>query len=250
MDLFKLQNLLMDMKNKNITQSFFGKGSSVKFDLTMTFNLRINIASAFDPDRDMKKVQKGEKIYDWENSLKFSITPSEACKLCRNLDKISKGEYVNPEANEKYQNIYTMMHKPDENTTSYFSVKPLEKNGKVQPGSLIISINSTKEGKKSNGSYFIKPDEYVIFKELLKRTYENGPYLKMLINAVASLANSSIYAIGNKDNENGNEEEGENKSSNNNKKSNKKKEENNSDVLDEEEEDDNSDLFEEDDIPF
>lgn len=58
---------------------------STAFTLSVNFgklNLTVNAAKAFNPNRDPRqKPQKGEKVYDWENSAWFSLGPTECQEI-------------------------------------------------------------------------------------------------------------------------------------------------------------------------
>ena len=50
-------------------------------------NLTINAAKALDPNRDPRqKAQKGEKIYDWENSVWFTLNTTECQEIMNYLN--------------------------------------------------------------------------------------------------------------------------------------------------------------------
>jgi len=71
---------------RNVYQ-FFGKKSAMSAGLNFTRkNGCIEIAPAFNPDRDMRgPIQKGSNIYNYQAKRFFSIAPTEAAQLLKNI---------------------------------------------------------------------------------------------------------------------------------------------------------------------
>jgi len=80
-------------------------------------NLVIQAAKSLQPNLSPKDIQKGMKVYDWENSIWFSLDMREAKYLRRKIMELLKQGYVSDDNGNKVNQV-DIPHFPDDNTVT------------------------------------------------------------------------------------------------------------------------------------
>lgn len=120
--------------------------------------VQVSIAKTLDPNfKGMPS--KGQKIYDWENTAFFSLSPEECLRIMASLDSIIHGTYNNPkEKNPKYANVFSITHFQNEQPSRLLIDGSKSQQG-APTGSIVITLIPP-QGKGQTGSYVCRPEEF------------------------------------------------------------------------------------------
>jgi len=88
------------------------KNSAFTFGISISKpSMQLTFAKSLKPDVRPNEIKKGDKIYDWENSIHFSLSPLECFKMVSAFPEIEKGTYVDKdEKDEKYKKTFKLNH--------------------------------------------------------------------------------------------------------------------------------------------
>jgi len=102
---------------------------------------------------------KGQKIYDWENTVFFSLSPEECYRVMSSIDNIVHGTYENPkEKNSKFTKVFSITHFQNEQP-SRLILDGTKDNAGNPTGSIVLTIIPP-QGKGQTSSYVCRPDEF------------------------------------------------------------------------------------------
>jgi len=84
--------------------------------------------------------EKGQKIYDWENTVYFSLQPIECVLILENLNALLNGTYVNhKEKNDRFKKCITLTHFRNNQPSRLLIDRTKDQSGNPT-GSMLISI--------------------------------------------------------------------------------------------------------------
>lgn len=173
-----MEKIIRSANTKNFRQTFYNPAvSCMALDFSLSNGtLQIEIAGSLNKSHK-GFVPKGEKVYDWENKVSFSLSWSECADVMQNWKAVLEGKYKNPkEQNEKYAGNMAFVHSK--------SRLYLEKSGtnpnypKARP-SLIIKIG---EENKTVG-YMLRSNELMLFISFVEYTSRKLQIDKALFGA-------------------------------------------------------------------
>jgi len=139
---------------------------------TIKGTLQVHLAKSLNKDSTFAK--PGERRYDHENSLVFSLTIIECCELDNSFDSILSGELEKKE----------FLHQ-----TRKFIMKGIV--NKTGEKSIAVSIYDLE--KKDSCGYILRQNEMIIFREFLRRVYQDLPFICSVINGVLRTLKSVEY---------------------------------------------------------
>ena len=197
---------------------FNSRVSTITFGLSvLRGTVQVSMARAKDPNFTGRP-QKGQHIFDFDNTVYFSLSPSECFKISESLDGLMKGSFTNPnpkEQNTQFKDKMTVTHFRDNQPSKLVVEQSKDSNGSPS-GTLRITILPPKSDGAQIVSYTFRRDELYMFREFMKRGWSEFPFQICLSDALQKQANSRKY---NDKNNNGNGSGNSNSQYNNNKQS-------------------------------
>lgn len=163
------------------------KMSSFESELSL-IKMTVQIAMAKSLDPTITRPQKGQKVYDFENKVFFSLSCSECVGIVRNWKSILDGSYSDPKADEKYRGSYSVVHYRN-NVPSRLILSPSKKGDKLT-GSMITTIMPTQGNPIS---YVFRDHELLLFYHFIKCAVEKFPYDHALHYATIKHENKRKY---------------------------------------------------------
>ena len=150
--------------------------------------LQLQISKALDPG-NLSRPKPGEKRYDHDNSLFFSLNMRECTELALNWNAVADGTYNNPKSrDEKYANAITFEHFSDDNKSLVMLTVMKSPN---YDKSMIVSIFNSE--KQQRLYYPLSGIEVDMFREIVMNCYRRLPFECMLINAKERLVRYQRY---------------------------------------------------------
>jgi hypothetical protein len=210
-------NLLGDIQNKSRDVMFFNpKLAAFKLSLSLTnMSMQISMARSIDPGRS-GRIEKNQKVYDWDNQAYFSCSSEECVHISKNLGNLMKGIYKNPSVRkdnfpESLKNSITVDHFRDNKLSRLSLSQGKDKEGN-STGALKITIYPPK-GSGEIVNYYLRENEMKIFMEFCKHCAIDLPYHASLASGYIKLLKQALYDNKNSNN-NGNNNRSNNKKDN------------------------------------
>lgn len=179
--------------------SFYNpKVSRLSLDISLTGpTIQLVIARTLNPQHT-GKIEKGTQVYDNDNQLFFSLSPSECNYLLNTIPLLLKGQFNNPKAkDEKYSKCISVEHFKDNKVSRLVLDKP--KEGTNAALSIVIFPPYSEDSKPC--AYHLRKDEFNIFINYIRRGLEDLPYHFSLVSAVVKLLKQLNYSVNNKSGE-------------------------------------------------
>jgi hypothetical protein len=157
--------------------------------------VQISLAKALDPNFKGRPA-KGQKMYDHDNSLFFSLTPEESAVMFRAFDPLMKGTYVNSEEkNEKYKNVLTLTHFREDQPYRLIVSGSKDAKGNLT-GSIVLTIIPP-QGQGNYVSYVFRSDELDCFRSFIFHGFNSLPFLCAFRDGIAKAEKQKSYDEGN-----------------------------------------------------
>jgi hypothetical protein len=164
-------------KGDNLPYCFYGMYTRMGLALSMNGHVQVHIAKVNEAQNE-----NGNKTYDNEGRLNFSLNFNECLHISNNIKGIINGTYVNPFSNdEKYKNSFSITHFPktgNSKATSRLSIAPDEKS----KGALKVTIFPPSDSNQKPLTAVLGHDprkgiyESTIFLDFIKNVAKNGAY--------------------------------------------------------------------------
>ena len=194
-------NLFQEINPKDVV--FFNpKISTIQLGVSMTTcAMQVTISKTANSDVRPGQIEKGQKVYNYDNQAYFSMSPEECVDIVRNIAKLMKGEYVNPNSKkdrfpENLKNSITVDHYR-ENKLSRLVLEQAKRDGRAT-GALKITIFPPKGGKSEIVNYFFRENEMKIFLEFVKHCAVDLPYHSSVFGGIIKTVKQALWAESNK----------------------------------------------------
>lgn len=121
-------------------QFFNPRLSTITFSVSLTKGtVQIAMAKTVNPNFSGRP-EKGQRVYDWENTVYFSLQPIECVHVLENLNALLNGTYVNNrEKNDKFKRCITLTHFRNNQPSRLLIDRTKDQSGNPT-GSILISI--------------------------------------------------------------------------------------------------------------
>jgi hypothetical protein len=161
------------------TATFFynPKAAAMRIDLSM-LNGTVQLEIAESTNKALKgKPKPGDKVYDWDKKVNFSLQPVECCQIDQALPAIFAGTYKNPKAtNPQFADVFSIIHFRNEKQSILSLKLAKDKSGKpVEPKTLILTIKPPEPEKKTL-SYQFRQEEQAIWGWFIRHGYQRLPF--------------------------------------------------------------------------
>jgi len=165
----------------------------------VTNSIQLEIAKSLNPQQT-GRVQKGQKVYDWENKAFYGLTPDECYLIDKAIPLIATGKYKDPNASDpKYAHIFTITHFR-ENKPSRFSLQQaMDKNKNPLP---TCTITLKPPGGATGFYYPLRVEEFAIFGWFIRNGFQRLPFEGALIEAKEKKARRDAWEEKNKPQDN------------------------------------------------
>jgi hypothetical protein len=145
------------------------------------------------PDASTGFAKEGEKRYDYDNQMVSSISAYDCFKIMGAWNKLLDGTFEDPNAkDEKYKKRLALM-RSDGKLLVLDCVDDKSKTA-TQPKTLRFSI--LHQGKAQNYIFRTENGELELFKQMVRHTFTNLPYHKMLYDGVLKSIRQSFMDDG------------------------------------------------------
>jgi len=164
-------------------QFFNPKLSTITFSVSMNKGtVQIAMAKTMDPNFTGRP-EKGQRMYDWENTVYFSLRPEECIYILENLNSLLKGTYVNHrEKNDKFKNILSLTHFRNGQPSRLIIDRSLD-GSKNPTGSIIMTILPP-QGNGFPVTYALRHDEMRLVSFYLDHGAKNLHFYKDVYEAM------------------------------------------------------------------
>ena len=195
-----MEKIIKSANTKSFRTTFYNPAvSCLALDFSLSNGtLQIEIAGSL--NKSFKGfVPKGEKVYDWENKVSFSLSWAECFEISQNWKAVLDGKYRNPkEQKEKYAGNMAFVHNKSRLYLEKSSPNPKYPNAKP---CLIIKIG---EENKTVG-YMLRVSELMLFISFVEYTSKKLQIDKALFGAELKAYKQLLFnSDTQKDNNNGN----------------------------------------------
>lgn len=121
-------------------QFFNPKVSTITFSVSIAKGtIQIAMARTVNPSFNGRP-EKGQRMYDWENTVYFSLQPIECVHILENINNILNGTYVNHrEKDERFKKCITLTHFRN-NQPSRLLIDHTKDQSGNHTGSILMSI--------------------------------------------------------------------------------------------------------------
>lgn len=149
--------------------------------------VQVAIARALDPNFQGQP-SKGQKVYDWENTSFFSLSPDECYRIMTSLTDIVSLKYVNKkEKDPKYANVFSITHFQDKHPSRFIIDGTRSQQG-TPTGSIVMTIIPP-PGKGSTAMYVFRPDELERFKFYIGNGAKYLDFIKDVYDGIERIKN-------------------------------------------------------------
>lgn len=153
--------------------------STVEFSVSLSRGT-IQIAMAKTKDPNFKgRPEKGQKIYDRDNTVYFSLQPIECIHILNNLQDLINGTYVNhKEKSDKFKKCIAITHFRENQPSRLIIDRSKDQSGNPT-GSVVMTVLPP-QGKGSPVSYVFRHEEMLEMKFYLGHGAKDLDYHKDL----------------------------------------------------------------------
>ena len=148
-------------------QFFNPKMSAISFGISiLRGTIQINMAKSLNPNMQGRPA-KGQKVYDWDNSNYYSITPLECVDLINAYPLLMNGTYQNPKENDaRFKTSFGITHFRD-NQPSRLLLYQAKNQQSGQPlGTLMLTLVPP-QGAQST-TYLFRQNELIMFRNYIE----------------------------------------------------------------------------------
>lgn len=144
-------------------QFFNPKSATISFGVSvLRGTMQVSMARTTDPNFTGRP-EKGQKVYDWENTVYFSLNPSEVITLLDSWKAIMDGSYTNPqEKNEKFKHQFSITHFRQNQPSRFIVARSQDQQGNPT-GSMMLTVLPP-QGGGNPCSYVLRQSEYKQFR--------------------------------------------------------------------------------------
>lgn len=164
-------------------QFFNPKLSTITFSISMTKGtVQIAMAKTANPNFSGRP-EKGQRIYDWENTVYFSLQPIECVYILENLNALLSGTYTNiREKNDRFKKCITLTHFRNNQPSRLLIDRTKDQSGNPT-GSMLISIIPP-QGVGSPVTYAFRHEEMKLASFYLDHGAKNLSFYKDMYDAL------------------------------------------------------------------
>jgi len=164
-------------------QFFNPKLSTITFSVSMNKGtIQIAMAKTSNPNFTGRP-EKGQKIYDWENTVYFSLQPIECVHVLENLNNLLNGTYVNHrEKDERFKKCITLTHFRNNQPSRILIDRTKDQSGNPT-GSILVSIIPPRDAG-SPVTYAFRHEEMKLVTFYLDHGAKNLSYHKDIYDAM------------------------------------------------------------------
>lgn len=148
-------------------QFFNPKMSSISFGISvLRGTVQINMAKSLDPNIQGRPA-KGQKVYDWENSNYYSITPLECIDILNAWKSLMDGTYQNPkEKDARFKTSFGLTHFRDRQPSRMLLYQAKNQQTNQPMGTLMITLVPP-QGTQST-TYLFRQNELISFRNYIE----------------------------------------------------------------------------------
>lgn len=190
-------------------QFFNPKLSTITFSVSIAKGtIQLAMAKTVNPNFSGRP-EKGQRMYDWENTVYFSLQPIECVHVLENLNNLLNGTYVNHrEKDDRFKKYITLTHFRNNQPSRLIIDRTKDQSGNPT-GSILISIIPPQDVGKPV-TYAFRPEEMKLATFYFDHGAKNLSFYKDLYDA-----NEKIKIAKDKKSQ-GNQQQSQSNSQNNN----------------------------------
>lgn len=160
--------------------------STIEFAVSLSRGtIQISMSKTKDPNFKGRPT-KGQRIYDRDNSVYFSLQPIECIRILNNLQDLLNGTYINhKEKSEKFKKCLVITHFR-ENQPSRLIIDRSKDNSGTATGSVVLTILPP-QGEGSPVSYVFRHEEMLAMKFYLGHGAKDLDYHKDLYENIEKI---------------------------------------------------------------
>jgi len=161
--------------------------------------VQIALAKTLDPNFTGRP-EKGQKVYDWEKTIYFSLSAGECFNINEYFKQILEGSYINElEKNEKFKKVFSITHFRNDQPSRLILDRAKDSKGNSL-GSIILTLIPPKNEGESI-SYAFRHNEMVQFKYYIDNGSRYLEFVKDIYEAIerTTLGKARSKANGGKD---------------------------------------------------